>query len=256
MSADKPDSVKTAGRTLDMFEVFARKKVPLSLSELAQQIGSPVSSTHALVKTLRARGFVYVLEDRKLIYPTKRILSIAQLIAESDPVIEMALPMLGKLQRQSDETLILGKRQGDHVIYLEVLESANSIRYSARPGDTKPLHSSSVGKAMLSLMSDTEISKLLFKAGQAKITLATISEPEKLLEDIRTGREKEVFVTRGENVADVMAMAIPVHLGSEALGIAIAGPMPRMIDKEQACLVYLNEARDSFALLNRASNFS
>lgn len=256
MSGDKPDSVKTAGRTLDMFEVFARKKGPLSLSELAQQIGSPVSSAHALVKTLRARGFVYVLEDRKLIYPTKRILSIAQLIAESDPVIEMALPTLEKLQKQSDETLILGKRQGDHVIYLEVLESANSIRYSARPGDTKPLHSSSVGKAMLSLMPDAEITRLMAKVGQNKVTQNTISDTDRLLEDIRKGRESNVFITRGENVADVMAMAVPVQLGSEALGIAIAGPMPRMIEKEQACLSYLNEARDSFSSMNRASIFS
>lgn len=256
MSGDKQDSVKTAGRTLDMFEIFARKKGPLSLSELAQQIGSPISSAHALVKTLRARGFVYVLEDRKLIYPTKRILAIAQLIAESDPVIEMALPTLEKLQRQSDETLILGKRQDDHIIYLEVLESTNSIRYSARPGDTKPLHSSSIGKAMLSLMSDAEITQLLSKAGHDKVTQNTISDLDLLLEDIRRGREMNVFVTRGENVADVMAIAVPVQLGSEALGIAIAGPMPRMIEKEQACLSYLNEARDSFASMNRASIFS
>jgi DNA-binding IclR family transcriptional regulator len=196
-----------------------------------------------------------MLEDRKLIYPTKRILMIAQLIAESDPVIEMALPMLEKLQKQSDETLILGKRQGDHVIYLEVLESANSIRYSARPGDKKPLHSSSIGKAMLSVLPDTEITKLMTKVGQPQITRSTISEPAELLENIRSGREQKAYITRGENVADVMAIAVPVHLGSEKFGIAIAGPMPRMIEKESDCLRYLKEAQDAFASLDRAAVF-
>ena len=35
------------------------------------------------------------------------------------------------------------------MIYLQVLESPHPIRYSARPGDLKQLHSSAIGKAML-----------------------------------------------------------------------------------------------------------
>jgi DNA-binding IclR family transcriptional regulator len=37
-------------------------------------------------------------------------------------------------------------------------------------------------------------------------------------------------VTTGENVADVMAVAATVRLGSEIYGIAIAGPLHRMTD--------------------------
>lgn len=256
MPDEKTDNVKTAGRTLDLFEVFARKRGPLSLSDLAQQIGSPVSSAHALVKTLRARGFVYVLDERKLIYPTKRILSIAQLIAENDPVVELALPILTEIQKKSEETLILGKRQGDHIVYLEVLESNHSIRYSARPGDTKPLHSSAIGKAMSSLVSDAELRALMKKTAKTKVTPSTITDPDELCADIAAGRERGVFVTRGENVPDVMAIAIPVTVGEEPFGIAIAGPMQRMTEKEEDCMGYLDHARQKFMSLNRASLFS
>lgn len=253
MCAEKIDNVKTAGRTLDLFEVFARRQVPLSLSELAQQIGSPVSSTHALVKTLRSRGFVYVLDDRKMIYPTKRILSVATLIAENDPVVELTLPVLETLQRQTDETVILGKRQGDHVVYLEVLESSNSIRYSARPGDTKPLHSSSVGKAMISLLPDDELLELVRQHGQRQVTPHTITDPDRLMADIRAGREQGLFITRGENVADVMALAAPVSVSDEPLGIAVAGPISRMVEKEADCARYLKEARESLASMSNSA---
>lgn len=252
MSEDRQDNVKAAGRTLDLFEIFARHPEPLSLSELAQQMGTPVSSTHALVKTLRARGFLYVLEDRKLIYPTRRMQVLSNQIAENDPVVEILSPILERLQVESDETVILGKRQGDMVVYLDVLESQRSIRYSARPGDRKPFHSSAIGKAMLSLVSDDEIRKTVNKVGQSRVTKSTLTEPEDLVKDIREGRERGVFITRGENVADVMAISMPFRLGGEPVGIAIAGPMPRMIAKEQDCVQLLAAAKQESEAMGTA----
>lgn len=256
MSVEKIDSVKTAARTLDLFEAFARTREPMSLSDLSQQIGSPVSSTHALVKTLRARGFLYVLEDRRLIYPTKRLLAIAARISEKDPVVEIALPIMTRLQERSDETIIFGKRQNSYVVYLEVIECRNAIRYSARPGDTKPLHSSAIGKAMISLLPEKDLLALLKRDGQKKVTNNTIVEPEALLRNLAEGREREAFVTRGENVVDVMAVATPVWIDNEPYGLAIAGPIARMLKKEDACVAELIAARDELSRLNEVTQFA
>jgi len=240
------EHVKTAIRTLSVFEAFARRREPLSLSELAKAIDSPVSSTHAVVKTLRARGFLYVMDERKLIYPTKRLLMIAQQIALNDPVLELAAPILAHLQAETHETLILGKRQDDHILYLDVLESGKTIRYSARPGDTKPMHSSSIGKAMLSRLPDDEIRALCDRVGQKPVTDTTITRVDDLIDDIRAGRERGVFTTRGENVVDVMALAIPLVIGGETFGIAIAGPLQRIALQEERCVGLLADAYRQF----------
>ena len=57
-------NVKTAGRTLDLFEAFARERKPLSLSQLARAIGAPVSSCFGIVRTLEARGYLYEVKAR------------------------------------------------------------------------------------------------------------------------------------------------------------------------------------------------
>ena len=75
------DAVKTAARTLDLLEAFAKARGPLSLTEIAQRINTPISSCHSLVRTLQARGYVYVLDSRKRVYPTKRLLAVAGAIA-------------------------------------------------------------------------------------------------------------------------------------------------------------------------------
>ena len=58
-------SVKTAARTLDVFECFAEARRPLSLSELARAIEAPVSSCFALIRTLEDRGYLYAVGRRR-----------------------------------------------------------------------------------------------------------------------------------------------------------------------------------------------
>lgn len=222
------DPVKTAARTLDVFEVFATVRRPLTLTELAARLGSPVSSCHALVKTLQLRGYVYILDERKRVYPTKRLLMMAQQIAQNDPVLERIGPVLAELQDDTGETVILGKRQGGAITYLDVLESRQTIRYAANPGDIKPLHSSAIGKAMLGVLPDTELTELVGRIPLPAITANTITAANDLLRDIIHGRESGVFITRGENVPDVMAFAIARTVGLEPYGIAVAGPIARI----------------------------
>ena len=54
-----------------------------------------------------------------------------------------------------------------------------------------------------------------------------------LREDLVKATEQGYSVTRGENVADVMAIVAPVRFGGTTLAVAIAGPMTRMEPMEQ-----------------------
>ena len=238
--------IKTAARTLDIFECFEAAGKPLSLSELAAQIDAPVSSCHGLVRTLKSRGYLYTVSGRSTLYPTKRLLKIASSIARNDPVLAQLRPILEGLRDRTRETVILGKRQDDSVVYLDVLEGPQTIRYSAQPGRIIPLHSSSIGKAVLGLMSDTDLRNFLEKwPSLEKVTSRTITAPDCIIEDIRQSRVRGYFLTRGENVADVMAIARMIRTPSGDFGIAIAGPLHRMSEAvdlfaetlENACMV-------------------
>src|ERR1700722_7715516 len=50
---------KSASRTLDVLELFAREQRPLTLSELAAALDAPVSSCFNLVRALKGRGFLF-----------------------------------------------------------------------------------------------------------------------------------------------------------------------------------------------------
>lgn len=61
---------RTADRTLQIFEAYAERRVPLTLSELARLLDMPVSSCAKLIKTLQGRGYLYEIGPRKAYYPT------------------------------------------------------------------------------------------------------------------------------------------------------------------------------------------
>lgn len=222
------EGVKTADRTLDVFEAFQTLKKPVGLSELAATIRAPMSSCHGLVRTLKERGYLYSVGGRRTFYPTKRLLEIAAVISAHDPVLEQLGPLLATLRDKTGETVILGKRQQDSAVYIDVVEGQHTIRYAALPGKITPLHSSAIGKAILGQMTPAEFAKLVRTLPLPKITENTITDVAALVADIQTGRCKGYFVTRGENVADVMAVASIVRRGPDSLGIAVAGPLDRV----------------------------
>jgi DNA-binding IclR family transcriptional regulator len=220
--------VTAVERVLGIFEAFGTMGRPMSLTELAERIGAPKSSVHAIAGTLIQRGYLYSFTRPRALYPTRRLYDAASDLLRHDPLIERTTQLLERLRDTSTETVILGKRQGDAVIYLQVFEGLNAIRYSARPGEFKPLHSSAMGKALLGRLAAPELHTLLQRLERPAVTASTIVAAEALAADIVEGRRLGYSLTRGENVPDVWALATTITIGGETLGVTLAGPKHRI----------------------------
>lgn len=214
-------------RSLEIFEAFRAARRPLSLSELARITDIPVSTCHGVMRSLEQLGYLYVVSGRD-VYPTRRLWELADDLRANDPVAQRLEPALAALRDETDETVILGTRQGDAVLYLLVLEGRQSIRYSSRAGELKPLHSSSIGKVLLAGLEPAQLELWLDTHPLPRVTPNTQTNARRLRADLRAGLERGWQATRGENVADVMAIAAPLRTGATGLGVAIAGPMHRM----------------------------
>lgn len=216
------------GESQEDLEAFQANQRPLSLTELSELAGIPKSSCHAIVATLTARGYLYTLTRPRALYPTRRFYDLSREIHEHDPFVQRVMPVLERLRDSSRETVILGKRQGDRVIYLQVVEGLHAIRYSARPGEFKPLHSSAIGKALIGSMREPELRAFLHERVLPAATPATLTDPDVLANDLLESRRRGYFVTRGENVPDVWAVSAFLTASTETVGVAIAGPRNRM----------------------------
>ena len=239
--------VKTAGRVIDLFEVFATLKRPATLSELSREMEIPVSSCFNLLKTIENRGYLYAVKPRGGVYPTKRILELARVIAANDPIASRVSPVLQALRDESGETIVFAKRRDTHVIYLDVLESPHRIRYSAQIGEVREMYSNSIGKAIMAQLPVEERHALYAKMSMKKHTPATLTTRRDLDADIEKSLKRGWFSNVGETVTDVMSVAVPVAIAGDLCGISLVGPIHRMKPELQRHIERIQRAAKAIA---------
>ena len=235
---------KSVERVFAILEMFERERRPLSLKELSEYCQIPTSTCHSLVHSMLNRSYLYQTGRRKDLYPTRRLFDVGSTIVANDMILQRLEPTMEMLRERTRETVILGKRQKDNVTYLEVLESPQTIRYSASVGDVKPLHSTCIGKTMLGAMRPQDLRDFLEKHPLERVTDTTITSYARLMDALEEGKKNGYYTTRGENVVDVTAVAVPVSVNNELLGIAVAGPSHRMNAVFEEIVSSLRAAQD------------
>lgn len=221
-------TVPAASRVLDLIEAFSKRRRPMTVSALAKAMNLPSSSCHGLVRTLEERGYLVNLRDQGGYYFTKRLEQHAMRIAGFNPLPSWVLPELEAVRDQADETALLAKLSGSSAVYVEVLESEQSVRYIAQVGDLRPLYASAAGKALLGTMDADERAAMLDHIQLVERNPNTIVKREALELDLDQSRQRGWFMTRGEFLPGVTAVSAPLRLGDEVYAIVVAGPTERM----------------------------
>ena len=219
--------VKLVARTMALFELYAARGEPLTLTELSQGLQVPMSSTLALVRTLVGRGYLYQTRKRSY-YPTKKLTGLCQSIDERDPVLDLIRPYLERLRDESGETAVLGTQEGLRLLYLDAAHSPHSIRYTAKAGETRSLHSNSLGKALMSVMDARELEDLLPQIELIPLTDQTLTTRAALLADMAESKKRGWASNIAESVEDLAAVAAAFNLGGKWYALSIVGPMSRM----------------------------
>ena len=110
-----PQIIPTAQRVLQVFEVYARERRPLTNSEMARMLDLADSSCSDLLYTLRQAGYLLRTPKSRYFHPTGRLLDVAQGIAAADPLQAFAGEALEILTRQSGESSMCGLLDGNKV---------------------------------------------------------------------------------------------------------------------------------------------
>ncbi len=222
-------TVKMALRVVELIELFAKEKQPLALSEMARLLEMPVSTCLGLLRTLEQRGYLYETGRRQGYYPTGRLLAMAQVIAAHDPVLDRVKPTLAELCETARETVVFGKlQQPGRVVYLEVVDAPQAIRYAAEAGETREAYANSLGRALLSTL-DKEVRLALLAATKLEqLTEATLTDPAAIEEEIDRSFGRGWFANIGESISDLAGVAWPLRINGEAYAISVAGPRYRL----------------------------
>jgi DNA-binding IclR family transcriptional regulator len=224
-------SERVLARTLGVLEAFAGNSRPLSMSEIAHLTTTPAASCARLLRSLVQVGLLRELSQGRRYCPTGRLAAVAEALAGYNPWPALLAEELQRLGDASGETVVLGVRQHLSVRTLAAVESLQSIRYCVKVGTPRPLHASSMGKALLAAMPQAQRDALLAQIDYTGYTPATRASRAALEADLAAQRQRGWYTNLEETQPGVAALAAPLRAqrdGDEPLGVALVGPAARV----------------------------
>jgi IclR family transcriptional regulator, acetate operon repressor len=223
---------KIVERTLDLLELFAKEKRPLTLSDIAHLLKIPLSSCYDVVRAMLARGYVYELAPRAGYYPTSRLYMLGKEIGNSDPVLTRAELLLRSLRDKLDESVLLAKVSGLTATYLLAFEPTHPLRMLVQIGDkVRSLHATSAGKALLGGMDERALKAFFKTAKLAPLTKNTITSKTALLKNIEIGQKRRWYLNSEESQNGVTTVSSTFRWNSSTYIVTIAGPSARLDQK-------------------------
>lgn len=245
-------TVKSAERVLRILELFAITRRPQSVSDVEDILDLPQSSASVLLHSLVRLGYLEYLPAERLFRPTLRVKILGDWLKDglsSGPLSAR----LDALHRKTNETVIIGRRNGPDVQFIYVLQSKQQVRVYMREGARRPLTLSASGRALLSTMSADVVRKITRRINaETQQPSRHVDENALLgaLEEIRRSRISETDYAFGGVPAfgsgntfehHAIATLVPCSEGVEQITVGIAGPRQRILHRREALIEALRE---------------
>lgn len=216
---DAPREVKSAARTADLLDLLAaNQSQPMLLRDIAAALGTPRSSTHALLRTLIDRGWVSTDISGTRYSVGLRALLAGTAYLDTDPYIRIIRPQIEEVSVQLNETIHLGRLDGPDIVYLYTHESTRYIRRTNRVGRRQLATVTSLGKSLLAYRPDDIPDELV------ALTPHTITDRAALDADLRLSLERGYAIDDEENVLGLkcFGFALPYnHPPNDAISCSV-----------------------------------
>jgi DNA-binding IclR family transcriptional regulator len=211
---------RTVSRVTTILEATAAAAPrPTNLTALSTLLEAPKSSVHGLVTGLLATGYLQERDGGYMLGPALTLLP-----PPTEPsVLAHAHRSLEVLEDETRETALLSLHMGGSVVYVDLVESRHSIKYSAPLRVRRPLYPTSSGKCFLAHLPIPQRDAYLMGA----ITLA--EQRRQVAGELDTVAREGVAFNRGETVPEVFAVAAPVLVKTHVVAcLSVAGPRDRV----------------------------
>ena len=225
---------RTLQRGLAMLELLGAHPEGLALCELDQALGLPRSTAFNLAHTLIHLGYASLQPDTGKYRLGLKMFEIGAQAMNQVDVMEVLRGCMAEIHQKIDETMHLGVMSGTDTLYIDKLDSTQSIRMTSYIGSRAPLHCTALGKALLSTLSDDEVCRMYGDAPLEAVTPHSITDMPALLGQLERIRLRGYAVEREENNENVCCVGVPLRGkdGRALYALSVSAPIFRMGEKE------------------------
>lgn len=229
---NKRKIIGSVQRAIDILNLFDKVTPELGTTEIARALDLPKSTAAGLIYTLDENGYL----DQN---PNTRKYRLGFKLAERTGILlsqfdlrKIATPILQDLRDNCSESVNLGIRDGNDIVYIERIHGCNMLGIRSEIGKRERIHSTALGKAIISTLSEGEINLFLENYDFLPVTTKTITKSNKFLDELLITRQRGFALDDQENEIGGRCVAAPIFdlSGKAVAAISISVPIQRMPD--------------------------
>jgi IclR family acetate operon transcriptional repressor len=236
MAAKKDCLSPAVDRALSILEVVSDGNSGFTNAYIARRLGIPKSSASSILNVLQERGYLCRFPENGRYKLGFKVLTLARKLLETSVIRDLALPFMRELVDRVDLTChlaVLGQHEAVH--FEKILARRYFKQDKTRSiGERVPLHSSSVGKALLAWQAPPTLDAYLPAAGLAKFSPRTITTRASLLAKLDEVRRQGYALDDQECRPGWRCVGAPIfdQWGSTRVAICLTGTIAELDDSK------------------------
>lgn len=207
-----------------------------SLTAIARKLDMPQSTTHNYLQSLTDSK--YLVKRDGTYHVGIRFLEHGAYARNQMDIYEVAKPEVDRLAEETGELANLLVEEHGLGSYLHRARGQDAVQVEAHVGTRVYLHSTALGKAILSHMPTERRDEILDRHGLPERTPRTTTDREELLDELEAVRDRGYAFDDGERLEGLRCVAAPVQSKSGRIlgAVSVSGPKNRLrgdrIDEE------------------------
>ncbi len=204
-------SVQALDRTFDILELLAQFPEGLALSDISVKIGLHKSTVHRLLGSLKERSYIEQDEASGRYSIGVAFIALAAPYLNQLDLKTVAEPEMRRLSDQLGVTVYLATLRDDEVVYLDKVERYDGFRRFDIIGRHVPVHCTSLGKSLVMDLAPGKISEIFHRRPPLKLTSGTITDIDKIIENIELCRNRGWSSDLEEHEEGVNCVGAPIR---------------------------------------------
>jgi len=246
----KEQTLQTVDRALAVLELLAHQPQGLRPTDIATSMDLNKVTVHRLLTALLKRGFVERLESGRYLVGL-RLVAISSLRLNNLELKTEAQPWLRQLVDKVGQPVHLAIYDSGEIVYIEKMETYQSMRMYSQIGKRSPVHCTALGKVLLGGLSDEAARSVLLARPLRRYTAQTLTEPAAVLAEVAEARRLGYALDREEHEPGVCCVAAPIHdyRGQVIAALSTAGSRSDYLDDPQSeVIAWVRETADAISV--------
>jgi IclR family pca regulon transcriptional regulator len=200
--------IESLDRGLRVLQSFALDRRPMTLSDLAKVSNLPRATTRRILMTLQKGGFVS--GDDRLFALTPRVLLLASAYLTSNQINTVMQPLMDEVSTKAKEVCSLAILDGDEAVFIARSSPARIFSTGPDIGYRLPAFCTSVGRVLLSRLSNDGLAKTIGDMKLTAQTPETLTDKAVVIATIIADRSKGYSLVDREAEEGFRSISVPV----------------------------------------------